>query len=335
MIQRDVSLKRYNTFGLDYRASCFSTINSEKEAISFLNDWKSLDEPLLILGAGSNLLFIKDFEGTIIHPEIGGIVIEEQKKEFIIISSGAGIIWDDLVEWTVKQGYGGLENLSLIPGTVGASPVQNIGAYGVEVRESIEKVRTISVSDGSIKEFSNEECRFSYRNSIFKAELKGKYLVTRVFFRLTTKPILKTDYGSLKEEVRKLGPMSQNTVREAVIKIRRNKLPDPQTIGNAGSFFKNPVVESSVADNLLAIYPDIPYYNDIPGHKKISAGWLIDRCGWKGKRIGNTGVHDKQALVLVNYGNASGKELLDLSLEIARSVSDKFGIELQREVEVV
>ena len=335
MIQRDVSLKRYNTFGLDYRASCFNTIKTEKEAISFLKEKKSSDEPLLILGAGSNLLFIKDFEGTIIHPEIEEVVIEEQKKEFITISSGAGILWDELVKWTVQQGLGGLENLSLIPGTVGASPVQNIGAYGVEVRETIEKVRTISISDGSIKEFSNEECRFSYRNSIFKDELKGKHLVTRVFFKLNTQPKLKTEYGTLKEEVRKLGPVSLNTVRRAVIKIRRNKLPDPQTIGNAGSFFKNPVIESSVADNLLSVYPDIPYYNDIPGHKKISAGWLIDQCGWKGKRIGNAGVHDKQALVLVNYGRASGKELLDLSIEIAKSVSDKFGIELQREVEVV
>lgn len=335
MIQRDVSLKRYNTFGLDYRASFLNTINSEREAISIFKYRESLDEPVLILGGGSNLLFIKDFDGTIIHPEIGGLIIEEQKKESVIISSGAGIIWDDLVDWTVQRGYGGLENLSFIPGTVGASPVQNIGAYGVEVREIIEKVRTVSISDGKIKEFNNEECRFSYRNSIFKGELTGKYLVTRVFFRLTSQPIFKTGYGALKEEVRRLGPLSLNTIRRAVIKIRRNKLPDPQIMGNAGSFFKNPVVESSVADNLSSIYPDIPYYNDIPGYKKISAGWLIDQCGWKGKRIGNAGVHDRQALVLVNYGNASGRELLELSVEIAKSVSDKFGIELQREVEVI
>jgi UDP-N-acetylmuramate dehydrogenase len=335
MIQRDISLKSYNTFGLDYKASCFNTINSEREAISIFKNQELLDEPILILGGGSNLLFMKNFKGTIIHPEIEGLIIEEQKKESVIISSGAGIIWDDLVEWTVQLGYGGLENLSFIPGSVGASPVQNIGAYGVEVRETIEKVRTVSISDGTIKEFSNEECRFSYRNSIFKDELKGKYLVTKVFFRLTPRPIFKTDYGSLKEEVRKLGPLSLNTLRRAVINIRRKKLPDPQTTGNAGSFFKNPVVESSVADNLLSIYPDIPYYNDIPGYKKISAGWLIDQCGWKGKRIGNAGVHEKQALVLVNYGNASGEELLELSVKIARSVSDKFGIELQREVEVI
>jgi UDP-N-acetylmuramate dehydrogenase len=335
MILRNVSLKNYNTFGLNYKANCLISVKSEKDAISVLKKRSSLKEPLFILGGGSNLLFIKDFDGTIIHTENKGIFVEKQKKDFVIVSSDAGVIWDDLAEWTVSQGYGGLENLSFIPGMVGATPIQNIGAYGVEAKEIIERVRTVSLSNGTIKEFSNNECLFNYRDSIFKGELKGKYLVTKVFFRLTTKPILNTEYDSLKAEVAKLGPLSLRTVRQAVINIRRSKLPDPEIIGNAGSFFKNPVVTAKVADNLKSKYPGIPCYQDTGGYIKIAAGWLIDQIGWKGIRIGNTGVHDNQALVLVNYGNATGKEILELSEAINKSVFDRFGIELQREVEVI
>ena len=336
-IYKNIPLKKYNTFGLDYTAECLIHIKNEKEATSLFNgspDWK---KPLLILGSGSNILFIDDFKGTILYPELEGIQIEEQKqnKESIIISAGAGVIWDDLVEWTVIKGFAGLENLSLIPGKVGATPVQNIGAYGVEVKDLIVKVKTISLNDGSMRIFTNEECEFGYRNSIFKNSEKSKYLVTRVYYRLGINPLANLRYESLKEEVNKLGKETLKNVRKAVIKIRQSKLPDPALIGNAGSFFKNPVVKSSVAERIKKKYPDMPLYEDQEGYMKLASGWFIDRCGWKGKRIGDAGVHDKQALVLINYGKANGKEIFNLSQAIKKSVYEKFGVELEREVEVI
>jgi UDP-N-acetylmuramate dehydrogenase len=335
MIYRNVSLKKYNTFSLDHKADYLYTIRSEKEAILVLKKPRSIKPPLFVLGGGSNLLFTRDFKGTIIHPEMTGTDVVENKADYVIISSGAGVIWDDLVDWTVSRGYYGLENLSLIPGLVGATPIQNIGAYGVEIKDFIEKVRAVSLLDGSIKEFNNNECQFGYRDSIFKHQLKGEYLVTNVWFRLTTNPSLNTIYGSLLEEVEKLGSVSQKTVRQAVINIRTSKLPDPNQIGNAGSFFKNPVVDNLKAEELLQKYPNIPVFDDLPGRKKVAAGWLIDQCGWRGRRRGDAGVHEKQALVLVNYGRANGLQILQLSEEIKQSVFDKFGISLEREVEVI
>lgn len=335
MILKNVSLKKYNTFGLDYKGDFLISVKSEIEAISVVKKRESLKEPVFILGGGSNILFTKDFRGTIIHPEIEGVKIVEQKHDYVIVSSGAGVIWDNFVEWTVNKRFGGLENLSMIPGMVGATPIQNIGAYGVEVKDTIEKVRVISLANGSIREFSNEKCSFGYRDSIFKGELKGKYLVTNVWYRLMTNPSLNTIYGSLKEETQKLGPVSISTVRQAVINIRTAKLPDPVQIGNAGSFFKNPVVSLSVAEAIRQKYPQAPRYEDPSGDIKIGAAWLIDQCGWKGKRKGDAGVHDKQVLVLVNHGRATGMQILKLSEEIKKSVSDKFGIELEREIEVI
>jgi UDP-N-acetylmuramate dehydrogenase len=335
MQQKKISVKKYNTFGLDYVAENFVIIKSEDDAISLLKDTNSLIKPVFILGGGSNILFTKDYSGTIIHPEIEYIKIEEQVSDYVIISCGAGVIWEYLVEWTVNKGFGGLENLSLIPGMVGATPVQNIGAYGVEVKDTIEKVRAISIADGTIKEFNNNECRFGYRDSIFKHDLKGKFLITGVWFRLKTDPSVNTVYGSLMEEVEKLGSVSIKTVREAVINIRKKKLPDPALIGNGGSFFKNPVVNASFAEDLQNKYPQLPVHKDPSGGIKIAAGWIIEQCGWKGKRIGDTGVYDKQSLVLVNYGNATGPEIMKLSEEIKQSVFDKFRIELEREVEVL
>jgi UDP-N-acetylmuramate dehydrogenase len=335
MIYKKVSLKKYNSFGLDYRADYFIKVQTEEEAILVLNNHGSLKKPLFVLGGGSNLLFTSDFEGTIIHPEITGIEIVEKRADHVIVSAGAGVIWDDLVSWTVSKGFGGLENLSLIPGLVGATPVQNIGAYGVEVKDSIIQIRAISLDEGKIREFTKEECRFGYRDSIFKNENKRMYLITRVYYKLIINPFLKTNYGSLKEEVGKLGGYTLENVRQAVINIRKSKLPDPTLIGNAGSFFKNPVVDNLTAKELKNLHPQIPIYNDLTGGKKLAAGWLIDQCGWKGKRRGNAGVHDKQALVLVNYGDATGPEILELAEEIKQSVSDRFGIELDREVEVI
>jgi UDP-N-acetylmuramate dehydrogenase len=335
IIRYNTSLKKYNTFGLDYRADCLISIRSEKDAIALFSGSKSYKKPFLILGSGSNILFTSDFKGTIIRPEFGGIKVEQEDGKTTIISSGAGVEWDKLVEWCVTRGLSGLENLSLIPGNVGASPVQNIGAYGVEVKESIEKVKTISVRNGSVRFFSKNECEFGYRNSIFKNKLKGEYLVTRVYFRLNTDPIINISYGALKDEVNKPGTATLKEIREAVIKIRRDKLPDPSKTGNAGSFFKNPVVKNSDAALLKEKYPLMPFYNDISGGTKLAAGWLTEQCGWKGKRVGDAGVHEKQALVLVNYGNASGEEIFNLSESIKESVKRKFGIELEREVEVI
>jgi len=337
MIYENVRLKKYNTFGLDYTASHMIHIKSQKEASDLFKGTTCREKPFLILGSGSNILFKGDFDGTIIYPEIGGIRIEEKNDEtgHVVVSAGAGVIWDDFVVWTVNKGFGGLENLSLIPGKVGATPVQNIGAYGVEVKDSIIEVTTVSTDDGTIRTFNNDECKFGYRSSIFKTGYKNKYLVTRVYYRLRTNAELYLSYASLKEEASKLGKESLKNIRQAVINIRRNKLPDPELIGNAGSFFKNSVVTETIAENLKKEYPSIPVYEDQEGYKKLASGWLIDQCGWKGKRMGDAGVHDKQALVLINFGKASGQEIYDLSEEIKKSVFEKFRIHLEREVEVI
>lgn len=335
MIYENISLKKYNTFGLNIKADRLITFKLEDTAIRYFKSNKGNHKNFLILGRGSNLLFTSDYHGTIIHPEMEGITLEEKKNDYVIISAGAGIEWDQLVEMTVNHGLGGLENLSLIPGSVGAAPVQNIGAYGSEVKHYIEKVRAVSTKDGSIKEFSNQECRFGYRDSIFKNELKGSYLITKVFFRLSTKLLLSLGYGSLREDIGRLGEHSLSNARKVVINTRALKLPDPAVTGNAGSFFKNPVVDSSFASTLKSKYPEMPSFHDPSGGIKLAAGWLVEQCGWKGKRIGDAGVHDKQALVIVNYGNATGKELYYLSEEVRKSVLEKFGILLEREVEVI
>lgn len=335
IIKKNISLKPYNTFGLDYKANSLTTIVSEEEAMSFFRSRECHDKPVLIIGEGSNLLFTEDFNGTILRTDIGEINVEEADSENVIISAGAGINWDRFVEWTVEKGYCGLENLSLIPGCVGAAPVQNIGAYGSEIRDTVLRVNTVSTSDGFVRSFSNDECGFGYRNSVFKGAEKGKYLVTRVFFKLKLNPELNLEYGSVKEEVEKLGDSTLRNVRNAVINIRRNKLPDPSMIGNAGSFFRNPVVSRSTAGILKHDHPGMPYYEDPSGGKKLAAGWLIEQCGWKGRRIGDAGVHDRQALVLVNHGNATGKEIYDLSEQVRESVMKRFGVVLEREVEIV
>jgi UDP-N-acetylmuramate dehydrogenase len=335
MQPKNLSLKSYNTFGLNYKAEYFITFRSESEAIRVISGRLKGERPLLILGGGSNLLFMGDYKGTILHPEITGISVEEKHPDYSIVSAGAGVEWDLLVKWAVENGLGGIENLSLIPGTVGAAPVQNIGAYGAEVKDTVEKVRAVSVEDASVREFRKNECMFSYRNSIFKSDLKGRYMVTKVYFKLSTRPLLNLVYGSMSDEVAKLGGATLRNAREAVIKIRRSKLPDPEVIGNAGSFFKNPIVEMSIAESLRKKYPQMPCYLDSSGGIKLAAGWLIEQCGWKGKRIGDAGVHDRQALVLVNYGDASGKEIFDLSEEIRKSVWYRFEVELEREVEVI
>jgi UDP-N-acetylmuramate dehydrogenase len=335
MIFRNISLKSLNTFGLDYSTDIFISLDSEEEAIQVIQSGSQITEPVLVLGGGSNLLFLSDYHGTIIHMTSEDINIEEENSDYVIVSAGSGVRWDSFVEWAVSRGYGGIENLSLIPGLVGAASVQNIGAYGSEVRETITRVRGIDMYDGTLKEFSNNECKFGYRDSIFKRELKCKHLITKVFLKLSKRPEFRIDYGSLRQETEKSGEISLRTIRDAVINLRRNKLPDPDIIGNAGSFFKNPVINRKKGEELKSQYPQIPSYDDPSGGIKLAAGWMIEQCGWKGKRTGDTGVHDKQALVLVNYGKASGKEIYNLSERIRESVFETFGIELEREVEII
>lgn len=332
---KNISLKKYNTFGLDYKAENVIHIGKIKDALSLFMGEINFKKPLLVLGGGSNILFTGDYKGTIVKSDFRGIRIEDQDDKHVVISAGSGVDWDKLVEWCVERGFSGLENLSLIPGTVGASPVQNIGAYGVEIKDLIVKVKAINVLNGLIRIFSNRECEFGYRTSIFKNRLKGKYMVIRVYYKLNINQLPNLKYGTLKEEVEKLGDPDIKNVRQAVINIRRAKLPDPEIIGNAGSFFKNPVVSAEIADRLKKEYPDMPLYDDLYGTKKLAAGWLIEKCGWKGYRAGDAGVHEKQALVLVNHGKAEGTEIRNLSESIKKSVLDKFNVVLEREVEVI
>jgi UDP-N-acetylmuramate dehydrogenase len=333
--KENLNLKPYNSFGIEVIAKSFFEFTEKEDLCDFLSK-NLLPEKRLILGGGSNLLFISNFDGLIIHPNIPGIGLIKEDRNHIYIEAGAGEKWDDLVNFTVKYELGGLENLSNIPGKVGASSIQNIGAYGKEAKESIHLVKGIDLSNGIEILFSNEDCRFGYRDSIFKNKLKGKIVVTSVVFRLDKFPEYSLDYGTLKDEVENLGTINLATIRQAVINIRGSKLPDPEKLCNAGSFFKNPIVTSDFADRLRVQYFHIPVYETLqPDKVKIAAGWLIDQCGWKGYREGDAGVHKEQALVLVNYGMATGKEIYLLSEKIKKSVFEKFGIELEPEVNVV
>jgi UDP-N-acetylmuramate dehydrogenase len=332
---RNISLKCYNTFGLDYKAEILIRVDTEEEAVAIIKEGRPWRETIFILGGGSNVLFTGNYNGTIINPLIEDIIIEDRSEGYYIVSAGAGVKWDSFVEWCVNNELYGIENLSLIPGLVGASPIQNIGAYGAEVKDTIYKLRAVEIKSGSVIEFNNRQCQFGYRDSIFKRELKGKYLITRVYFKLNTDPEYNIDYGALRSEVEKLGKVTLGSIRQAVINIRRSKLPDPEITGNAGSFFKNPVLVESEIQQIKKIFPLMPVYPDQKGGGKVPAGWLIDQCGWKGKRYGDAAVHDRQALVIVNYGKATGTELLDLSESIRESVYKKFGILLEREVNVI
>lgn len=290
----------------------------------------------LILGGGSNLLFVGDFDGLVLYPHIPGIAVEREDRSQVWLRAGAGVVWDDLVEYAVSQGWGGVENLSLIPGNAGASPVQNIGAYGQEVSRVIESVTGVDLRTGELWEISADDCRFGYRSSIFKQELKEIFVITSVLYRLEKFPDLCLHYQGVAERAGSHGQPDVASVRRAIIDIRRSKLPDPEVTGNAGSFFKNPVVDAALAGALKGEYPDMPVYDASgEGLNKLSAGWLIDRCGWKGVRRGDAGVHEAHALVLVNHGHATGRQIFDLSEEIMESVRSRFGVELEREVNVI
>ena len=328
----DYSLLPFNTFGIEVKAANFFEFESEEELLELVAE--GINSPLLVIGGGSNLLFLKDFDGTILHSRISGVEVVVESEENVFLRVGSGMKWDDLVKYTIEQGWQGLENLSAIPGEVGASAVQNIGAYGVEAGEFIERVDTISLADGTKHCFSQSDCNFAYRDSIFKREAKGLYVVTYVTFRLRKKPEYKVTYGNLRQRVEQLGGLSPANISQAVREIRDAKLPNPEELGNAGSFFMNPVVEPSVAETLLKEYPEMPQYK-ADGGIKLSAAWLIEQCGWKGKRIGNVGAYQNQALVLVNYGGATGQEVIELSDAISIAVKDKFGVQLNKEVNAI
>jgi UDP-N-acetylmuramate dehydrogenase len=327
-------LKSHNTFGFDVSARCFIKAGAAQDILQLRDDADFAGANRLVIGGGSNLLFTSDFDGCILQPLLQNIALEEDTDTRALLRVGAGVAWDDLVCRCVECGWHGLENLSLIPGTVGAAPVQNIGAYGAEAKDAIEGVEYVDLDTFTLKYLSREQCRFGYRSSIFKQELKGKAVITQVLFGLSKQPRYNTAYGSLAEAVRLLGGESLRNIRRAVAATRRDKLPDPATLGNAGSFFKNPFVEKSCAQELLKSFPNMPAFPSGAG-VKIPAGWLIEQCGLKGARRGCVGVHPKQALVLVSYGGGSGEDVLTLAREICRAVLSKFGLTLELEVNVV
>jgi len=335
-VQENVSLKRLNSFGIDASARYFVEVADQEEVAAFVAEPHFADQPLLILGGGSNLLLRHNFEGVVLKVGFSGIELLREDNDHYYLEVGAGENWHGLVMHCVANGYAGIENLSLIPGNVGAAPMQNIGAYGVELQDVFEKLEATEIRSGEYREFSIDECQFRYRDSVFKNELQEKYVITSVTLRLSKSAQLNTSYGAIEEELEamNIGEVDINSISQAVINIRSSKLPDPEVLGNAGSFFKNPIISEEQFLQLRSEHSDVVSYPADTG-VKIAAGWLIDQCGWKGKRIGNAGVHENHALVLANYGNATGDEIYKLSEEILNSVRTKFKITLEREVNVV
>ena len=325
------SLLQHNTFGIDAKCRCFMEYSSVEEAQEIA---RQLQQPYLLIGAGSNLLLTNDFDGTVVHSALKGIERQDDNR----IRCGSGETWDEVVSWCVGHGLFGAENLSLIPGEVGASAVQNIGAYGAEVKDLIVSVEAVEIGTGKLCVFSREECQYGYRDSRFKHEWKNKYLITHVVYQLSTDESRQsTEYGNIRSELDRRGIQVPTAaqLRQVVIDIRNAKLPDPKVMGNAGSFFMNPVVERSKYEELQAMYPDMPHYYIDADHEKIPAGWMIDQCGWKGRSLGRAGVHDKQALVLVNRGGATGADIVALCQQIQYDVREKFGIDIHPEVNIV
>jgi UDP-N-acetylmuramate dehydrogenase len=335
-IQENVSLKNFNTFGIDVNARYFVEISHPDELTELFADPQWLQMNRLVLGGGSNMLMVKGFEGLVIRLNIRGIE-HRISHDDVFVEAGAGEVWNDLVNFCVDRGYAGMENLSLIPGSVGASPIQNIGAYGVELKDVFESCRAFEITTGAFKTFSKADCKFGYRESVFKTELAGQFIIVSVKFHLSLIPNFNLKYGAIEQELANRG-ITEPTIKDVsqvVSHIRVSKLPDPSTIGNAGSFFKNPVISADQFHPLKEKFPDLVNYPAGEGQIKLAAGWLIEQCGWKGKTIGNTGTWKNQALVLVNHGGATGEEVYSLSSQIIDSVYTKFGVTLQREVNIV
>lgn len=327
---KNYSLLSHNTFGIEAKAANFFEYDSVAELKSLLAS-KVVTFPILHIGQGSNLLFTKDFEGTILHSRIKDVQILSENNEKIFVRVGAGMLWDDFVKFCVEYGWYGAENLSYIPGEVGASVVQNIGAYGVEVKNLIDSVETVNI-EGEVKVYSVETCEYTYRNSIFKQVSMKNVFITHVNFSLNKTPCYQLDYGSIRNEIAKYSELNLATLRCAIIEIRMKKIPDPRLLGNAGSFFMNPIILKKQFEDLVRDYPSMPHYDIDDLHVKIPAGWLIEQCGWKGKTLGRAAVYDKQALVLVNLGGATAKDIIDLAEAVRISVYDKFQVNIQPEV---
>lgn len=335
-IQENISLKDYNTFGIDVKARFFIEINGLAQLQKVL-ELKAYPDKFILSG-GSNILLTNDIEALVMHINLKGISVVEENEDEVQIKIMAGENWHELVLWSLDQGYGGLENLSLIPGSVGTAPIQNIGAYGVELKDVFIGCTAMELESGELIAFDHEACQFGYRDSIFKNEAKGKYIITSVTLKLTKQNhILNTGYGAIEAELKKNGIVypTIHDISKAVITIRQSKLPDPKEIGNSGSFFKNPVVSKKAYEKLKKVHPEAPSYEVDKDHVKVPAGWLIEQCGFKGKRYGNAGVHDKQALVLVNHGNALGGEILELAQLIHQEVDKKFKIRINPEVNII
>ncbi len=337
IIREDFSLQKLNTFGIDVAAKYFAEVSTREELKEIITEKKFVGEAKLILGGGSNILFTKNFNGLVINNLLQGVEIIEENDSTVLIKAGAGIIWHDLVLFSIGKNLGGIENLSLIPGRVGAAPIQNIGAYGVELKYTFHELAAIHLSSGEEKTFSLEDCKFAYRNSIFKNEAKNQYIIISVTLKLNRNPKFNISYGAIEQELKAMNvtDLSVKAISEAVCNIRRSKLPDPSVIGNAGSFFKNPEVPEQKYKELKAGYSDMVAYPTSTGNMKLAAGWMIEQCGWKGKQVGNVGMHKQQALVLVNYGKATADELYQHALRVQKSVEEKFGVLLEMEVNIV
>lgn len=333
-IQTNFSLKNYNTFGISAFAKSFISVTSEDELITVLQQ----QQDIFILGGGSNMLLTKDVEKTVVHVNLKGIAITKETEDYVWVTAQAGENWHEFVLSCLERNFGGLENLSLIPGNVGTTPIQNIGAYGVEIKDTMVSCEAIAIKTQEKRVFTNAECAFEYRESIFKKELKDQYIITAVTFQLTKKNHqLKTSYGAIEAELQQKN-ISNPTIQDvsrAVIAIRQSKLPDPKKLGNSGSFFKNPIIPRTTYEKALQNFPEMPHYKVSEESVKVPAGWLIEQAGFKGKRFGDAGIHKNQALVLVNYGNATGAEIEAVSKDIQKTVLEKFGITIEAEVNII
>lgn len=336
-ILNDHCLQDLNTFKININAKYFAEIVSVQELLELLADNNLKKEKKFLLGSGSNILFTKNFNGLVIKNSIPGIKVIEENTDSVLVEAGAGVNWDDLVQFCVDKNYGGIENLSFIPGTTGAAPMQNIGAYGQELSEVFQSLQAVSISLRELKTFGKDDCRFAYRTSIFKEELKNKFIITSVKLKLDKNPAVKTDYGEIKQylEKEKISSPTINDIRKIIIQIRKSKLPDPLVIGNAGSFFKNPVVDKKRFEIIKAEHNDIAAFKVDENSVKIAAGWLIEKCGWKGKRVGSVGTYSRHSLIIVNHDDATGAEVLEFAMRIKEEVESKFGIILEEEVNII
>jgi UDP-N-acetylmuramate dehydrogenase len=335
-IENNFSLKKYNTFGIEAKAKQFVAVHSANELKTILQKHQS--EPKFILGGGSNMLLTQDIQALVIHVDLKGKKVLKEDNDFVWVESQAGENWHEFVLWTIDQNFGGLENMSLIPGNVGTTPVQNIGAYGTEIKDTFVSCDAMNIATQQMKTFTKEECNFGYRESVFKHEIKDQFIITSVVFKLTKRHHkINTSYGDITKELEQQNVVTPTLkdVSNAVIAIRQSKLPDPKELGNSGSFFKNPIIPKEQYEKAHALHPEMPHYVVSATHVKVPAGWLIERAGFKGKRFGDAGIHKNQALVLVNYGNATGQEILSVSKDIQATILKEFGIAIEAEVNVI